>query len=177
MLKLLKCWLGWDADSTPFDFGDLRQRHLPALQPMAHPRAPSKADLWPKSRTPEPWFAALDVFLYAAHFEEFGLVVNEAQAMGVPVLTSRRVGAAECLPENQREWLLEQPDFHAARFHTSTLDEILAARNGQPFLDPGPSVTDVATIATALQTVLSPSSSGTATATQPGAPDPAEVRT
>jgi glycosyltransferase involved in cell wall biosynthesis len=64
----------------------------------------------PKSRHPEPWFAALDLFLYTARFEEFGMVLAEAQAMGVPVLTSRRVGASECLPPAYAPWLLEQPD-------------------------------------------------------------------
>ncbi|MGD8324772.1 MAG: glycosyltransferase family 4 protein, partial [Gammaproteobacteria bacterium] len=48
---------------------------------------------------PERWMSALDVFLYPARFEEFGMVVLEACALGVPVITSRRVGAAECLPE------------------------------------------------------------------------------
>jgi glycosyltransferase involved in cell wall biosynthesis len=64
----------------------------------------------PKTRRPEPWFAALDVFLYAARFEEFGMVLAEAQAMGVPVLTSRRVGASECLPAGYAPWLLDEPD-------------------------------------------------------------------
>ena len=64
----------------------------------------------PKSRRPEPWFAALDLFLYAARFEEFGMVVAEAQAMGVPVLTSRRVGASECLPTAYAPWLLDEPE-------------------------------------------------------------------
>ena len=36
----------------------------------------------PKSRTPERWFSALDLFLYPALFEEFGMVVLEAQAWG-----------------------------------------------------------------------------------------------
>jgi hypothetical protein len=45
MLKLLKRWLGWEADSGPFDFGDLqipfRNRSKPAAgtQPDK-PRAP-----------------------------------------------------------------------------------------------------------------------------------------
>jgi glycosyltransferase involved in cell wall biosynthesis len=64
----------------------------------------------PKSRDPAPWFAALDLFLYAARFEEYGMVVAEALAMGVPVLTSRRVGAAECLPEAYAPWLLDEPE-------------------------------------------------------------------
>jgi glycosyltransferase involved in cell wall biosynthesis len=64
----------------------------------------------PKSRHPEPWFAALDLFLYPARFEEFGMVLAEAQAMRVPVLTSRRVGASECLPEAYAPWLLDRPE-------------------------------------------------------------------
>jgi glycosyltransferase involved in cell wall biosynthesis len=74
----------------------------------------------PKTRHPEKWMAALDLFLYPARFEEFGLVVSEAQGMGVPVLTSRRVGAAECLPMDYAPWLLERPD--AAAFAAKALD-------------------------------------------------------
>jgi UDP-glucose:(heptosyl)LPS alpha-1,3-glucosyltransferase len=73
----------------------------------------------PKGREPERWMAALDLFLYAARFEELGLVVLEAQALGVPVLTSRRVGAAECLAAEYERWLLDVPD--AAAFATSAL--------------------------------------------------------
>jgi glycosyltransferase involved in cell wall biosynthesis len=64
----------------------------------------------PKSRRPEPWFAALDLFLYPARFEEFGMVIAEAEAMGVPVLTSRRVGASECLPDDYTPWLVAAPE-------------------------------------------------------------------
>jgi glycosyltransferase involved in cell wall biosynthesis len=64
----------------------------------------------PKGADPERWLAALDVFLYAARYEEFGMVVAEAQAMGVPVLTSKLVGASECLPKVYAPWLLERPD-------------------------------------------------------------------
>jgi glycosyltransferase involved in cell wall biosynthesis len=63
----------------------------------------------PKSRAPERWFAALDLFLYPAPFEEFGMVVLEAQAVGLVVVTSRRVGAAECLPPAYERWLTESP--------------------------------------------------------------------
>ena len=63
----------------------------------------------PKNRHPERWLAALDVLLYTALFEEFGIVVSEAQALGVPVLTSRRVGAAECLPPEYTPWILDTP--------------------------------------------------------------------
>jgi glycosyltransferase involved in cell wall biosynthesis len=63
----------------------------------------------PKSRAPERWFAALDLFLYPALFEEFGMVVLEAQAVGLPIVTSRRVGAAECLPSVYEPWLADFP--------------------------------------------------------------------
>ncbi|HLF12205.1 MAG TPA: glycosyltransferase family 4 protein [Gammaproteobacteria bacterium] len=76
-----------------------------------HPLVASgKVHYRPKNTRPELWLAALDVFLYAARFEEFGMVILEAQASGVPVLTSRRVGAAECLPQAYAPWLLDTPD-------------------------------------------------------------------
>ncbi|HET7608618.1 MAG TPA: glycosyltransferase [Gammaproteobacteria bacterium] len=84
----------------------------------------------PKSGRPEPWFAALDLFLYPARFEEFGMVVAEAQAMGVPVLTSRRVGAGECLPESYAPWLLDapEPEALASRALALLADASLRAR-------------------------------------------------
>ncbi|MGC3998101.1 MAG: glycosyltransferase family 4 protein [Anaeromyxobacter sp.] len=50
---------------------------------------------------------ALDVLVHPARFEEFGQVVAEAMACGVPVITSRRVGASELLPHSPL--LLEEP--------------------------------------------------------------------
>lgn len=73
----------------------------------------------PKGTQPQRWFAALDLFLYPARFEEFGMVVSEAQACGVPVLTSRRVGASECLPPEYERWTIDAPDVDA--FVTNTL--------------------------------------------------------
>jgi UDP-glucose:(heptosyl)LPS alpha-1,3-glucosyltransferase len=46
---------------------------------------------------PERLTAALDLVLYPARYEEFGIVVLEAMAMGIPVITSSAVGAAELL--------------------------------------------------------------------------------
>lgn len=40
MLKLLKRWLGWDADSALFDFSDLRPRQPPALHTLGQSAAP-----------------------------------------------------------------------------------------------------------------------------------------
>ncbi|HEY7673442.1 MAG TPA: glycosyltransferase family 4 protein [Gammaproteobacteria bacterium] len=80
----------------------------------------------PKNRHPERWLAALDVLLYPAPFEEFGMVVAEAQALGVTVVTSRRVGAAECLPPDYAPWVLDQP---AADAFADKVGELLADAN------------------------------------------------
>jgi len=53
-------------------------------------------------------------------------------------------------------WLLEQREFRDGAFHTAYLDEVLASRNGTPFVQAPPTVEDVAVIATALRSVLSP---------------------
>ena len=53
-------------------------------------------------------------------------------------------------------WLLCEPAFQAGDFHTGTLDEILATRNGRAFIESTPSFEELATIAVALKAVLSP---------------------
>ena len=55
-------------------------------------------------------YRALDLFFYPALFEEFGQTVQEAMACGLPVLTSRRVGAAELLGEESHEFVLPAPE-------------------------------------------------------------------
>jgi UDP-glucose:(heptosyl)LPS alpha-1,3-glucosyltransferase len=99
----------------------------------------------------EDLYRALDLLVHPAHIEEFGLVVLEAMACGVPVLTSRRVGASELLDDDfmvmpapdetelaaRMERLLTQPDLRrecaaraleAAAGHTweRYLDEVCA---------------------------------------------------
>jgi acetyl-CoA carboxylase, biotin carboxylase subunit len=48
-------------------------------------------------------------------------------------------------------WMLEQPDFVDARFHTSYLDDVLRSRAGEPFTSADDERIDVAIIATAIQ--------------------------
>ena len=77
-------------------------RHAPgSLQ--SHPLFKS-GDVLYRSVTsaPEEYFAALDVFLYPARYEEFGIVVLEAIAMGIPVILSGAVGAAELLAQSSK---------------------------------------------------------------------------
>jgi acetyl-CoA carboxylase biotin carboxylase subunit len=59
-------------------------------------------------------------------------------------------------------WLLAQPEFVEARFHTTYLDELLVAREGRAFTEPSPEGIDLAAIAAALHAAMS------GTAAQPG---------
>lgn len=58
---------------------------------------------------PERYFHALDICVHPARFEEFGQVVQEAMACGVPVVSTRRVGAMERLPKSVYETLPAAP--------------------------------------------------------------------
>jgi len=58
---------------------------------------------------PERYYHALDICVHPARFEEFGQVVQEAMACGVPVVSTRRVGAMERLPVSAWQTLPESP--------------------------------------------------------------------
>jgi acetyl-CoA carboxylase biotin carboxylase subunit len=58
-------------------------------------------------------------------------------------------------------WLLGQPEFLRGEFHTTYLDEVLAARNGRPFVEPPAEVEDLAAAAVALRAVLGPAGAAT----------------
>ena len=49
------------------------------------------------------------------------------------------------------KWMLDQPDFLAARFHTSYLDDVLRAREGRPFTTVDEKLVDIAVIAAAIR--------------------------
>jgi acetyl-CoA carboxylase, biotin carboxylase subunit len=59
-------------------------------------------------------------------------------------------------------WLFQQDAFLSADFHTAYLDEVLASRNGRPFVEPTGEVEEIAAIAVALQAVLTPSGAAAA---------------
>jgi acetyl-CoA carboxylase biotin carboxylase subunit len=48
-------------------------------------------------------------------------------------------------------WMMRQPEFAAAQFHTAWLDELLHNRGGTPFSQPGPSLEEVAAVAAAIR--------------------------
>jgi UDP-glucose:(heptosyl)LPS alpha-1,3-glucosyltransferase len=54
-------------------------------------------------------FGAADVFVFPTLYEPFGMVITEAMASGLPVITSRTAGAAELIEEGVSGLLLDCP--------------------------------------------------------------------
>jgi UDP-glucose:(heptosyl)LPS alpha-1,3-glucosyltransferase len=57
----------------------------------------------------EQLYAAADIFLLPTLYDPFGLVVIEAMATGLPVITSRVAGVAEIIEHGVDGWLLDDP--------------------------------------------------------------------
>jgi UDP-glucose:(heptosyl)LPS alpha-1,3-glucosyltransferase len=51
-----------------------------------------------------------DIFVFPTAYEPFGLVITEAMACGLPVLTSRIAGAAELIQDGFDGLLLDDPN-------------------------------------------------------------------
>ncbi len=56
------------------------------------------------------YYAAADVFALPTQYEAWGLVIVEALACGLPVLTSRLAGAAAAVQEGKTGYLLDDPN-------------------------------------------------------------------
>ncbi|MFA6092929.1 MAG: glycosyltransferase family 4 protein [Elusimicrobiota bacterium] len=72
----------------------------------------ARVRFFPPEAAVERFYHALDIYVHPALYEEFGLSVQEALACGVPVLSSRRVGACELLEGTDYEagFLPESPE-------------------------------------------------------------------
>jgi UDP-glucose:(heptosyl)LPS alpha-1,3-glucosyltransferase len=55
------------------------------------------------------YYIASDLLLYPSHYETFGNVVLEAFACGIPVLTTKMVGAAELVKDNKNGFIIKSP--------------------------------------------------------------------
>ena len=61
------------------------------------------------ARDIEQVFGAADFFVFPTYYEPFGMVITEAMASGLPVITSRSAGAAEMVHEGASGLLLDHP--------------------------------------------------------------------
>ena len=57
-----------------------------------------------------PYYAVADIFVLPSFFETFGLVYLEALAMGVPVLASKKAGAAELIEDGRHGYRIDPDD-------------------------------------------------------------------
>jgi UDP-glucose:(heptosyl)LPS alpha-1,3-glucosyltransferase len=55
------------------------------------------------------YYAASDAMVFPTDYEPFGLVILEAMATGLPVITSRQAGAAELMIDGRNGLLLDDP--------------------------------------------------------------------
>jgi UDP-glucose:(heptosyl)LPS alpha-1,3-glucosyltransferase len=63
----------------------------------------------PPTNAIERYYAAADAFVFPSPYEDFGMVISEAMASGLPVLTSREAGAAELIEHEREGFLLKNP--------------------------------------------------------------------
>lgn len=70
----------------------------------------SRLRILPPMERVESAYHALDIYCHPARYEEFGQSVQEAMACGVPVLASRRVGAAELFGPIASSLLADEPE-------------------------------------------------------------------
>jgi len=80
-------------------------------------------------RNPEELFGAADLFVFPALYEPFGMVVIEAMAAGVPVITSGTCGAVEGMTHGQHGIFLDDPssvETIAGWIHTLLINQELS---------------------------------------------------
>lgn len=102
----------------------------PYLRQAARAGVAPLVSFLPPAADVERYYHALDVYVHPAHYEEFGQSVQEALACGLPVITGTRVGAAELISGEGRDFLLEriEPQALAARMETLARDADLRKR-------------------------------------------------
>jgi UDP-glucose:(heptosyl)LPS alpha-1,3-glucosyltransferase len=63
----------------------------------------------PPTRHVERYYAAADLFLFPSCYDAYGLVVTEAMASGLPVITTRAAGAAEVIDHGISGLVVDEP--------------------------------------------------------------------
>jgi UDP-glucose:(heptosyl)LPS alpha-1,3-glucosyltransferase len=79
------------------------------------------------------YYAAADLFLFPTFYDTFGLVLTEAMASGLPVITNREAGAAELIVDGESGLLTNDAwniDEIAAALQKLAADAVLRSRIG-----------------------------------------------
>jgi UDP-glucose:(heptosyl)LPS alpha-1,3-glucosyltransferase len=63
----------------------------------------------PPTDSIEQYYGAADAFVFPTPYDAFGMVISEAMAAGLPVITSREAGAAELITHQRNGLLLDSP--------------------------------------------------------------------
>jgi UDP-glucose:(heptosyl)LPS alpha-1,3-glucosyltransferase len=63
----------------------------------------------PHTKRVEAFFAAVDAFVFPTVYDSYGLVIAEAMAAGLPVITSRTAGAAELITHERDGLITDRP--------------------------------------------------------------------
>jgi glycosyltransferase involved in cell wall biosynthesis len=71
-----------------------------------------------------PYFAAADAFVFPTRYEPFGMVITEAMAAALPVVTTASAGASEVITPGVDGLVLQDPDDADAL--ALALDDLLA---------------------------------------------------
>ncbi len=76
-----------------------------------------------RNTNPEDYFAMADAFVFPTFYEPFGIVIVEAMAAGIPVITSADAGAVEGATSGVQAMLLQDP--HSTEELTSKLKVLI----------------------------------------------------
>jgi UDP-glucose:(heptosyl)LPS alpha-1,3-glucosyltransferase len=84
----------------------------------------------PHTKRVEKFFAAADGFVFPTVYDPYGLVISEAMASGLPVITSRAAGAAELITAEEDGLLTDKPwDVDGIAAHLASLRDDAGLRD------------------------------------------------
>jgi UDP-glucose:(heptosyl)LPS alpha-1,3-glucosyltransferase len=98
------------AQSAPFHVAIVgRAADAACRAAVAAARLENKVTLCGFTESTQAYFAAADALVHPTFYDSCSLVVLEALASGIPVITTRYNGAAEILQQGEHGWVIDDP--------------------------------------------------------------------